>query len=213
MALTNYLTVINTTSDPGKQTCQVDVDSPIKIFSYKCCDAEDDKVEKGKDYAFTLTYGNMGECEGTTRVTDCLSVTDVGGIQFKLEDACEPCKGHTVYVGGCFYYPARDLYFCSYPFVYSIEIIELFNLEPVVCPGNDICFYVFDNLSRDLTLAPHTVNTFGVILQAEDIFCTDCPCEMCIAGINTEEPIRAFNLDKTLPPTEQVNVFNRSLNL
>ncbi|HCQ5598794.1 hypothetical protein [Clostridioides difficile] len=214
MALINNLAVSNTTSEIDKQTCQVSVEGQVKIFSYKCCDAEDNILAKGKDYAFTLTYGNMGECPGTTQVTDCLSVTDIGGVQFKIMDVCGPCDNHKVYVGGCFYYPGADLYFCSYPFVYSIGFIKLFNLEPVVCPESEICFYVFDGSSKDLSLAPHSINTFGAILQAEDIFCEDCPCRACAPdAFNNAETIKPLDLDSSLSKEELENEFKKLLKL
>lgn len=188
MALINNLAVTNTMSDDALQTCTVDLSGGVRIFSYKCCEGENSPVGIGDDYAFTFTYGNMGNCEGTTRVTDSLSVTDTGGVRLKIMDICEPCYGHDIYVSGCVYVPIFG-YFCL-PFIFPLRLLQLFNVDLVVCPGIDLNFYLVEGFRFDITMPPNSISSAAVLFQVEDIFCDDCPCPACgtnLADINIDE--------------------------
>lgn len=184
MALVNNLSVFKTKSPAALQTCTVGLEKEVRIFSYKCCEGEHDPLGKGDDYAFSFTYGNMGECSGTTTVTECLSVTDIGGVQLKIMDVCPPCGNYDIYVFGCIFDPYSQQYFCL-NHLYSIEFLQSFGVELVVCPGVDLCFYVLDeNYNFYLTLPPHSINTAAALFQVEEIFCDSCPCP-CGGGLKT----------------------------
>lgn len=175
MELINKLNVLNTTSLETKQTCNVGVDPQVKIFSYKCCDAEDNLLQKGKDYAFTLTYGNMGECSGRTMVCDSISVNNIGGIQFKIMDTCGPCNGYDVWLRGSFYWPKEDVYIRDFGAI-PLQLYEILNLEPVVCKDKKFEIHILDwDSNRRIEIGPHKINTFSAILKVENIFCEDCP--------------------------------------
>ncbi|RDY24958.1 hypothetical protein CHF27_001805 [Romboutsia maritimum] len=171
-SIINTLMVPESVSDPSKQSCTAAIEKLAKVFSYKCCEVEDGILSKGGDYAFTLTYGNMGECPEDTTVSDCITVTDIGGIRLKLMDWCPPCSGYDIWMSGCFYYPVDGNYYClNFP----IWLIFAYGLQPIVCPDRPLCFYVYFP-GEDFTINPHTIDTFAAIFQVEDIFCNDCPC-------------------------------------
>lgn len=219
MALVNSLSVLHTISVPALQTCTVGIEKEVRIFSYKCCEGEHEPLGKGDDYAFTFTYGNMGECEGTTTVTDCLSVTDIGGVQLKIMDICLPCYGHDIYVSGCVFIPLIGQYYCL-PFLVSLESLKEYDIELVICPGVDLCFYIADGSSFDLTMPPHSISSPAVLFQVEDIFCDACPCTCGYNGLSaidrdnlkfgTIEDLKALYKENDNMIEEDIESLNRS---
>lgn len=172
--ISNSLYVTNTNSASEAQTCTFDISSPSWIFSYKCCEVENGILSKGGDYAFTLTFGNMGECTGRSFVTDRLSVDDIGGVQLKIMDICGNCNGYVPYFVGLFYYPVADSYF--FGFLSLNEILE-YNLELVICNYFPMHVFLYDDANNTfyLPLEPHTMECLGLLFQVEDIFCDNCP--------------------------------------
>lgn len=204
--LSNELSVKHSISPEENQHCDVDIIGGPRIFSYKSCEAEYGDIKKGNDYAFTLTYGNMGEGKGRTRVTDKLSVEGIHGVQFKIMNVCEPCGYHKVFVGGLFYCPGINQYFPLH-FV-SLRYINFFNLELVASPTTPINFYVYDikNYDRDLVLEPHSINTFGAILQVSDVFSNNYPCHSSYKfdTVNDIGEIKILDLDDSLSNEEEM---------
>lgn len=200
--ISNSLYVTNTNSASEAQTCTFDVSSPSWIFSYKCCEVENGILSKGGDYAFTLTFGNMGECTGRSFVTDRLSVDDIGGVQLKIMDICGNCNGYVPYFVGFFYYPVADSYF--FGFLSLSEILE-YNLELVIC--NYFPMYVFlyddENNTFYLPLEPHTMECLGLLFQVENIFCDNCP--IFDAAQATKERQILTDVDFKLLPAELDN--------
>lgn len=178
--ITNKITVPDTISQPDSQECNFLIEKISKVFSYKCCEVEDEKLRKGGDYAFTFTFGNMGECPAREEsVTDCITVQNIGGIQLKLMDYCEPCYPYTIFVSACVYNLRDERY--EYKSLLNIGNIQG-RYELVVCPSCPICFYVYNYVTRSFqfTIPAHSINNFAAIFQVEDIFCeSDCRCTTC----------------------------------
>ena len=165
----NNLNVKSTKSVSDAQSCTFDISNSEWIFSYKCCEVEGDKLRKGGDYAFTLTFGNMGECLGKSFVTDILKVRDIGGVQLKIMDYCGN-NGYITMFLGLFYYPGIDQYFFG---AFSLEEIVEYNLELVICPRFNMYIAIFDeeNETFYLPLEAHIMECLGILFQVEDIFC------------------------------------------
>lgn len=197
--IVNNLYVTRTQSSSEAQTCTFDISSPAWIFSYKCCEAENGILRKGGDYAFTLTFGNMGECTGRSFVTDVVSVDDIGGIQLKIMDICGNCNGYTAYFLGLFYYPADDYYFYSF---FTLDEILQYNLELVLCPYFDMYVFLYDddNNTFYIPLDPHTIDCLGLLFQVEDIFCDTCP--IFNGGQGGREKVILTEEDLKLAPKE-----------
>lgn len=174
--ITNQINVPNTISQPDNQECSFLIEKVAKVFSYKCCEVEDDKLRKGGDYVFTFTFGNMGECPAANEsLTDSLTVENVGGVQLELRDYCELCGPYDLIVGGCFYNLSKEKYENKFLPIWLIEG----NYELVVCPNSPINFYVFNYVTWDFefTIPEHSTNDFTAIFQVEDIFCEgECKC-------------------------------------
>lgn len=172
--IVNNLYVTSSNSASEAQTCTFDISSPAWVFSYKGCEVENGILRKGGDYAFTLTFGNMGECSGRSFVIDRLSVDNIGGVQLKIMDICGDCNGYIPIFVGLFYYPAIDKYI--YWFFTLDQILEN-NIELVLCPyfAMYVILYDDDNNTFYIPLDPHTINCLGILFQVEDIFCDTCP--------------------------------------
>ncbi|RDY24959.1 hypothetical protein CHF27_001810 [Romboutsia maritimum] len=197
-SITNTLNVLESISDPSKQSCISSIEKLAKIFSYKCCEVEDGILSKGGDYAFTLTYGNMGECPKYTVIKDAITVTGIGGIRLKLMDWCPPCSGYNIWMRGCFYYPTDGKYYCT---ILPIWFVDLLGLETVVCPDHPLYFYVYFP-STPIRISPHTIDTFAAIFQVEDIFCNDCPCTCGGGGKSSVEEMGLSEEDLKLSREE-----------
>lgn len=172
--IVNNLYVTGTNSATEDQSCAFDISSPAWIFSYKSCEVENGILSKGGDYAFTLTFGNMGECLGRSFVRDILSVRDIGGVQLKVMDYCGNYNGYVPFFFGFFYHPSVDKYFLRFV---SLDEIKEYNLELVLCPYFNMYVFMFDeqNSTFYLPLEAHTMECLGVLFQVEDIFCDNCP--------------------------------------
>ena len=172
--IVNNLYVTGTNSAAEAQSCTFDISSPAWLFSYKSCEVENGILRKGGDYAFTLTFGNMGECLGRSFVTDILRVRDIGGVQLKVMDYCGNCSGYIPFFFGFFYYPGEDEYFLGFV---SLEEIMEYKLELVLCNYFNMYVFMFDeeNFTFYLPLEAHTMECLGILFQAEDIFCDSCP--------------------------------------
>lgn len=197
--IVNNLYVTNSNSAAEAQTCTFEISSPAWAFSYKCCEVENGILTKGGDYAFTLTFGNMGECLGRSFVIDRLSVDDIGGVQLKIMDVCGNCNGYIPFFVGLFYYPAQDNYI--YWFFTLDQILE-YNLELVLCPYFNMYVFLFDDVNDTfyIPLEPHTINCLGILFQVEDIFCDNCPV---FSGLQDGKEIVALTeADLKLPSRE-----------
>lgn len=196
--ITNNLNVFGTNSAAAAQKCTFNIASPAWIFSYKCCEVENGILSKGGDYAFTLTFGNMGECPGTSFVWDVLSVKDIGGIQLKIMDVCGNTE-YDSYFLGLFYYPAKDNYFYS---IFSLDIILQYNLELVVTPFVPMFISLYDDVKNKfiVQLDSHTINCLGMLFQVSDLFCETCPV---FNGLQENREKEALTeIDFRLPPKE-----------
>lgn len=197
--IVNNLYVTGTKSAPKAQLCDSEIANSPWVFSYKCCEVEKGILSKGGDYAFTLTFGNMGECSKKSFITDVLKVTEIGGVQLKIMDYCENCKGYTPFFFGFFYYPRKDEYFLG--FVSLDKIIE-HKLELVLCTHLNMNIFLFDekNCTFHLPLEAHTIECLGILLQVEDIFCDTCPLFASMQG--AREKSLLTEVDLQLPPQE-----------
>lgn len=170
--IVNRLQVYNTKSK-GQQICSSYIPRPDWIFSYKCCEVEDGLLKKGGDYAFTLTFGNMGECRGRTSVWDYMRISGIGGVRMKPMDIAGDYEEYNIDFLGWFYYPANQNYY--YLFI-SLEDIMNYGLEFVICQFTRIYIFVEDKFGIfPITLEPHTIKTLGFLWQVEDVYCDNCP--------------------------------------
>ena len=191
--IVNNLYVKGTKSPSNMQSCAFDISNSEWIFSYKCCEVENEKLRKGGDYAFTLTFGNMGECLGRSFVTDILKVRDIGGVQLKIMDYCGNCSEYVIVFFGLFYYPGTDRYFFG---AFSLEQIIAYNLELVISPRSNMYIAIFDeeNGTFYLPLDAHTMECLGILFQVEDVFCDNSKLYDCMQGskdrLLTEEDLQ-----------------------
>lgn len=194
--IVNNLYVRNTNSTAETQSCTFDISSPSWIFSYKSCEVENGVLSKGGDYAFTLTFGNMGECPGRTVIADTLRVTDIGGVQLRVMDYCGNCSGYTPLFFGLFYNPANDRYFVAF---LSLEEIIEYNFELVILPYFPMNIFIYDN-GFYIPLEPHTIECLGLLFQVEDIFCDNYSLFSDVKGVKERELLTDEDLQ--LPPKE-----------
>lgn len=200
--IVNNLIVTNTNSGGESQPSTFNISSPAWIFSYKSCVAEDDILRNGGGYAFTLTFGNMGQCLGESFVLDTLSVDDIGGIQLKIMEVSANFNRYTPYFIGLFYYPEGD-YYLYWAFALS-EILEN-NLNLVICPNMNMHTLLHDDENNTfyLPIDPHTIESLGVLFQVKDIFCDNCPIFNTLQ--EPKETITLIEADLQLEPEELNN--------
>lgn len=172
--IVNNLMGDNANNEGKAQPCTFDISNPSWLFSYKSCAAEDGILRNGGGYAFTLTFGNMGQCVDQSFILDTLSVNDIGGIQLRIMNISANFNRYIPYFIGLFYYPAGDYYLY---WAFTLDGILENNLELVICPGMNmnILLYDYEDDTFYVSIDSNTIQSLGLLLQVEDIFCDAYP--------------------------------------
>lgn len=136
------------------------------VFSYHNVEAQYGELKRGGQYAYTLTFGNMGDNKARADLSEYFTVDDLDiMVQLKMTSFRMDYRYLPVFVG-YFYIPEVDEYAFG---LLDLWQIRANNIEPIIFKGMMIFIYDGQQDTFLINLDPGTINCIGLMFQVTDI--------------------------------------------